>query len=61
MAKKRVSLMTAKEAAKYLHISQFTLAKIDEVVRPARTPGGHRRYKRSWLNKYLRDSQEKTI
>ena len=29
MARKRVSLMTAREAAKYLRVSQFTLGKIE--------------------------------
>ena len=50
-------VMTAEEAARYLRVSKFTLQKIDDKLMPARTPGGHRRYKRSWLNKYLRNSK----
>ena len=59
MAKKRVSLMTAKEAAKYLRISQFTLDKIQREgsLQPYRTPGGHRRYSVRMLNKYLNNSR----
>jgi hypothetical protein len=39
-------LMTAKEAASKLHISLFTLRKIEKegLMVPYRTPGGHRRY-----------------
>ena len=59
MAKKRVSLMTAREAAKYLRVSQFTLDKIERAggLVPYRTPGGHRRYNVRMLNKYLNNSR----
>ena len=59
MAKKRTNLMTAKEAAKYLHVSQFTLAKIERAggLQPYRTPGGHRRFSLRMLNKYLNNSR----
>lgn len=52
-------VMTAKEAAEYLRVSQFTLSRMDKDLRPGRTPGGHRRYRRSWLNKYMRNSRRK--
>lgn len=59
MARKRVSLMTAREAAKYLRVSQFTLDKIERAggLVPYRTPGGHRRYNIRMLNKYLNNSR----
>ena len=59
MAGKRVGLMTAKEAAKYLRVSQFTLDKIERAggLVPYRTPGGHRRYNVRMLNKYLDNSR----
>jgi excisionase family DNA binding protein len=59
MAKKMVTLMTAREAAKYLRVSQFTLAKIERAgaLVPYRTPGGHRRYSVRMLNKYLNNSR----
>ncbi|MFQ5812433.1 MAG: helix-turn-helix domain-containing protein [Anaerolineae bacterium] len=59
MAKKRTSLMTAKEAARYLRVSQFTLDKIERAggLVPYRTPGGHRRYSVRMLNKYLNNSR----
>ncbi len=59
MARKRVSLMTAREAAKYLRVSQFTLDKIERAggLVPYRTPGGHRRYNLRMLNKYLNNSR----
>ena len=59
MARKRVGLMNAREAAKYLRVSQFTLAKIEraEGLVPYRTPGGHRRYSVRMLNKYLNNSR----
>lgn len=52
-------LLTAREAAKYLRISQATLWKAERKGRlvPYRTPGGHRRYSIRMLNKYLDDSQ----
>ena len=59
MAEKRVSLMTAREAAKYLRVSQFTLDRIERAggLIPYRTPGGHRRYSLRMLNKYLNNSR----
>jgi excisionase family DNA binding protein len=59
MANKRVGLMTAKEAAKYLRVSQFTLDKIERAggLVPYRTPGGHRRYSIRMLNQYLNNSR----
>jgi len=59
MAEKRVSLMTAREAAKYLRVSQFTLDKIERAggLLPYRTPGGHRRYSVRMLNQYLNSSR----
>ena len=59
MAGKRVSLMTAREAAKYLRVSQFTLDKIERAggLVPYRTPGGHRRYSLRMLNRYLNNSR----
>ena len=59
MARKRVSLMTAREAAKYLRVSQFTLDRIERAggLVPYRTPGGHLRYNVRMLNKYLNNSR----
>ncbi len=59
MARKRVSLMTAREAAKYLRVSQFTLGRIERLggLIPYRTPGGHRRYSLRMLNRYLNNSR----
>ena len=56
---KRPSLMTAKEAAKYLRVSGFTLDKIERTgkLAPFRTPGGHRRYNLKMLNQYLNNSR----
>jgi len=52
-------LMTAKEAAKYLRVSTFTLHKIEQLgmLVPYRTPGGHRRYSLEMLNEYLENSR----
>ena len=59
MAEARMSLMTAKEAARYLRVSMFTLSKIDKEggLVPYRTPGGHRRYSLRMLNQYLNNSR----
>ena len=59
MARTRVSLMTAREAAKYLRVSQFTLDRIERAggLVPYRTPGGHRRYSLRMLNRYLNNSR----
>jgi excisionase family DNA binding protein len=59
MAEDRIKLMTAKEAAKYLRVSVFTLNKIEGEggLVPYRTPGGHRRYSLRMLNSYLNNSR----
>jgi excisionase family DNA binding protein len=59
MARNMTSLMTAKEAARYLRVSMFTLSKIESVggLVPYRTPGGHRRYSLRMLNEYLNNSR----
>ena len=59
MAGKRAGLMTAKEAAKHLRVSQFTLDKIESAggLSSYRTPGGHRRYNVRMLDKYLNKSR----
>ena len=56
-------LITAKEAASYLHISLLTLKKIErsgELV-PFRTPGGHRRYSFQMLGDYLERSRQRSV
>ena len=52
-------LLTAREAADYLHVSLLTLAKIEKQrgIVPYRTPGGHRRYTMEMLNEYLERSR----
>jgi excisionase family DNA binding protein len=61
MAEQRMSLMTAKEAARYLRVSMFTLSKIENEggLVPYRTPGGHRRYSLRMLNQYLNSSRKR--
>ena len=61
MAEARMSLMTAKEAARYLRVSMFTLSKIEREggLIPYRTPGGHRRYSLRMLNRYLNSSRQR--
>jgi excisionase family DNA binding protein len=61
MAEDRLSLMTAKEAARYLRVSMFTLSKIESQggLVPYRTPGGHRRYSLRMLNQYLNNSRKR--
>jgi excisionase family DNA binding protein len=58
-AVKLMKLLTAKEAAKYLRISLFTLARMEKegLLMPFRTPGGHRRYSVEMLNEYLESSR----
>ena len=53
-------LLTAKEAARYLHVSLFTLNKIEKqgYIVPYRTPGGHRRYSLEMLNAYLETTRK---
>ena len=52
-------LLTAREAAEYLHVSLLTLAKIERQggIVPYRTPGGHRRYTMGMLSEYLERSR----
>jgi len=61
MAEERMNLLTAKEAARYLRVSLFTLSKIEREggLVPYRTPGGHRRYSLSMLNRYLNNSRQR--
>lgn len=53
-------LMTAREASSYLSISLSTLRKIESEghLIPFRTPGGHRRYSREMLDKYLETTRK---
>lgn len=48
-------LLTAREAASYLHISLSTLYRMEckGLITPKRTPGGHRRYSIDMLNECL--------
>ena len=59
MTEDRLSLLTAREAARYLRVSMFTLSKIESNggLVPYRTPGGHRRYSLRMLNQYLNNSR----
>jgi excisionase family DNA binding protein len=59
MEENRTGLMTAREAARYLRVSMFTLSKIESNggLVPYRTPGGHRRYSLRMLNRYLNNSR----
>jgi excisionase family DNA binding protein len=61
MAEERMNLLTAKEAARYLRVSMFTLSKIEREggLVPYRTPGGHRRYSLRMLNRYLNNSRQR--
>ncbi|TKJ29507.1 MAG: hypothetical protein CEE40_08385 [Chloroflexi bacterium B3_Chlor] len=54
-----MNLLTAKEAAQYLHVSLFTLGRIEKrgLLVPFRTPGGHRRYRIEMLDDYLEGSR----
>ncbi|MBM4431516.1 MAG: helix-turn-helix domain-containing protein [Chloroflexi bacterium] len=56
---KKQSLLTAREAADYLHISLATLHRIEQKgqLLPFRTPGGHRRYSLPLLHDYLERSR----
>jgi len=53
-------LMTADEAASYLHVSKSTLRSAEKSgkLRPFRTPGGHKRYNVEMLNAYLEGSRK---
>ena len=50
-----MGLLTAREAAQHLHVSLFTLGRIEKegLLVPFRTPGGHRRYSLEMLREYL--------
>ncbi|MCC7354577.1 MAG: helix-turn-helix domain-containing protein [Anaerolineae bacterium] len=53
------TLMTAREAASFLHVSLSTLQLIERQggLTPFRTPGGHRRYSREMVQAYLEASR----
>jgi hypothetical protein len=55
----RHRLLNAREAIGYLGISLNTLNRIEKrgLLRPFRTPGGHRRYDQSMLDDYLERSR----
>jgi excisionase family DNA binding protein len=57
-----MGLMTAREAAAYLHISLSTLQLIERqgYIIPFRTPGGHRRYSREMVEAYLESTRKQT-
>jgi len=59
MAESRMNLITARETARYLWVSMFTLSKIERVggLIPYRTPRGHRRYSVRMLSKHLNSSR----
>jgi len=48
-------LLTAREAAAFLHVSLNTLWRMERrnLISPYRTPGGHRRYSVDMLRMYL--------
>jgi len=56
-----MNLLTARDAAEYLHVSLFTLGRIEKegLLVPFRTPGGHRRYSLDMLNEYLEQSRSR--
>jgi len=58
-----MSLLRAREAAKYLNISLATLYRIekDGGLMPFRTSGGHRRYSLAMLNEYLERSRQLSL
>ena len=60
MTKEREPLLTAREAANYLRISLYTLRRMEKAVllKPYRTPGGHRRYSIAMLDEYLESSRK---
>lgn len=57
--RKPTPLLTAKEACEFLHVSMFTLSKIEREgdLVPFRTPGGHRRYSINMLRTYLESTR----
>jgi len=54
-----MGLLTAREAAQHLHVSLFTLGRMEKegLLAPFRTPGGHRRYSQEMLDHYLEGSR----
>jgi excisionase family DNA binding protein len=62
MAKEKVSLLKAREAAQYLNVSLATLDRMEKErkLTPFRTPGGHRRYSLAMLNEYLERSRQRS-
>lgn len=58
-----MGLLTAREAAQYLHVSLFTLGTIEKegLLVPYRTPGGHRRYSVDMLNEYLERTRSRPV
>jgi excisionase family DNA binding protein len=59
----KMSLLSAREAAKYLNVSLATLYRIekDGKLTPFRTPGGHRRYSLAMLDEYLERSRQRSL
>jgi len=56
-----MTILTAKEAAKYLRVSLYTLKRIESEggLMPFLTPGGHRRYSLKMLEEYLEKSRRR--
>ena len=50
------TLLSIKQAAEFLGISKKTLYRYDEqgILKPLRVPSGHRRYRKSDLESFLR-------
>jgi excisionase family DNA binding protein len=61
MAEEQMSLLKARDAARYLNVSLATLDRIEKErrLKPFRTPGGHRRYSLAMLNEYLERSRQR--
>ncbi|MGD8758918.1 MAG: helix-turn-helix domain-containing protein [Anaerolineales bacterium] len=59
MSRIKSHLLKADETIEYLGISRSTLHKIEQqgLLRPYRTPGGHRRYDLRMLNEYLESTR----
>ena len=58
-----MSLLKAREAAKYLNVRLATLGRIEKErkLTPFRTPGAHRRYSLAMLNEYLERSRQQSL
>jgi len=56
-----MTVMAAKEIARYLRMSMLTLSGIEREggLVPYRTPGGHRRCSIRMLNEYLNNSRQR--